>query len=43
MIKEIAWWVELEIEPGQYDKYCALTAEMVEFAQSEPGVLLYER
>ena len=40
---EIAWQVELAIRPGKFDNFRALTQDMVAFAKSEPGVLVYER
>jgi quinol monooxygenase YgiN len=39
----IAWWVELEVEPGQLGRFEALTGEMVEATRREPGVLSYAR
>ena len=43
MNEEIAWRVILSVKPGQLDAFRMLTAEMVEVAQSERGVLSYER
>lgn len=40
---EISWQVELAVKPGELDRFRALTRDMVAFAQSEPGVLVYER
>ena len=39
----ISWQVELAVKPGELENFRALTHEMVEFAKSEPGVLIYER
>jgi quinol monooxygenase YgiN len=39
----IAWWVELEVKPGQLGSFAALTGEMVEATRREPGVLSYAR
>lgn len=43
MSNHIAWWVELAIEPRDLEAYRALTNEMVDFARSESGALVYER
>lgn len=43
MGSEISWQVELAIKPGQLDHFRAVTRDMVAFAKSEPGVLVYER
>jgi quinol monooxygenase YgiN len=40
---EIMWQVELAVKPGEFENFRALTREMVEFAKSEPGVLIYKR
>ena len=40
---QVSWQVELAVKPGELENFRALTAEMVEFARSEPGVLIYER
>ena len=40
---QVSWQVELAVKPGELDNFRTLTAEMVEFARSEPGVLIYER
>ena len=40
---EIAWRVELQVKPGQFDNFRRLTGEMVAFARSEGGVLSYQR
>ncbi|ETX01185.1 MAG: hypothetical protein ETSY1_08360 [Candidatus Entotheonella factor] len=40
---EISWQVELAVKPGELDNFRALTRDMVAFAKSEPGVLVYER
>lgn len=39
----VSWHVELAVKPGELDNFRALTAEMVEFASSEAGVVVYER
>jgi quinol monooxygenase YgiN len=39
----VAWHVELAVRPAQFDAFRKLTAEMVEFAATETGVLAYER
>src|SRR4051812_46334317 len=43
MSDEVSWRVELEIKPGQLDRFLLLTGEMVEFARTERGVLSYQR
>ena len=43
MGNEIAWRVEVAVEPGQLENFRALTAEMVAFTRAEPGVLSYQR
>ena len=43
MTYEIAWYVELAVRPGKLESFRELTAEMLEFAATEPGVLAYER
>ena len=43
MSEQIAWCVELAILPGQFDNFTELTAEMVNGAAQEPGVLTYQR
>ena len=43
MSEQIAWCVELLIQPGQLDSFLELTAEMVEETAKEPGVLTYQR
>jgi quinol monooxygenase YgiN len=43
MSDEISWQVELAVKPGELDNFRALTRDMVAFAKSEPGVLIYER
>jgi len=40
---QVSWQVELAIKPGELDNFRALTGEMVESTQGEPGVLSYER
>lgn len=40
---QVSWHVELAVRPGRLDNFRALTSEMVESAQSENGVLSYER
>lgn len=39
----VSWHVELAVKPGALERFRALTAEMVDFAQGEAGVLAYER
>jgi quinol monooxygenase YgiN len=39
----VSWHVELAVKPGELDNFRALTREMVEFARSEAGVVVYER
>jgi quinol monooxygenase YgiN len=39
----VSWNVELSIRPGQMEAFRTLTAEMVEVARGEEGVLVYER
>lgn len=39
----ISWHVELVVKPGELDHFRTLTRDMVAFAMSEPGVLVYER
>jgi quinol monooxygenase YgiN len=43
MSDQIAWCVELAIQPGQLDSFLKLTAEMVNETAKEPGVLAYQR
>ena len=43
MSDEVAWHVELAVRPGRLDEFRSLTAEMMEFAATEAGVLAYER
>jgi quinol monooxygenase YgiN len=43
MGSDISWHVELAVKPGELDHLRALTRDMVAFARSEPGVLVYER
>jgi len=43
MSEQIAWCVELLIQPDQLDSFLELTAEMVEETAKEPGVLTYQR
>lgn len=43
MVDDISWQVELAVKPGELDNFRALTRDMVAFAKSEPGVLVYER
>ena len=43
MGSQVSWRVELAVKPGELENFRALTREMVEFARSEPGVLIYER
>jgi len=43
MSDAISWQVELAVKPGELDNFRALTRDMVAFAMSEPGVLVYER
>ena len=43
MNDEIAWQVELAVKPSELDNFRALTRDMVAFAKTEPGVLVYER
>ncbi len=40
---QVSWHVELAVKPGELENFRALTREMVEYARSEPGVLIYER
>ena len=42
-MSNISWHVELRVEPADSEAFEKLTAEMVEFARSESGVLIYER
>jgi quinol monooxygenase YgiN len=39
----ISWCVELAIDPRELEAHRALTSEMVQFARSESGTLVYER
>ena len=43
MGSEISWQVELAVKPGELGNLRALTRDMVAFARSESGVLVYER
>ncbi|MGH8071296.1 MAG: putative quinol monooxygenase [Candidatus Entotheonellia bacterium] len=43
MNDQIAWYVELEVKPGQLDALCTLTSAMVQSTKSESGALIYER
>ena len=43
MHNHISWWVELSIQPSDINAYRNLTQEMIEFARTEPGTLIYER
>ena len=43
MSDEISWQVELAVKPGELDNFRALTRDMIAFAKTEPGVLVYER
>ena len=43
MTSEVSWQVELAVRSGELDNFRALTREMVAYARSESGVLLYER
>jgi quinol monooxygenase YgiN len=43
MSNEVSWHVELVVKPGKLAEFRALTGEMVQFTQREPGVLIYER
>ena len=41
-MSNISSQVELRVEPADSEAFEKLTAEMVEFARSESGVLIYE-
>jgi quinol monooxygenase YgiN len=43
MGEEISWHVELSVKSGQLGNFQALTAEMVDVARRERGVLSYQR
>jgi quinol monooxygenase YgiN len=43
MGNQVSWCVELAIDPRELEKHRALTSEMVQFARSERGALVYER
>ena len=43
MHDHISWWVELTIRPPDVNAYRDLTREMIEFARTEPGTLIYDR
>lgn len=43
MGEEVSWHVDLAVKPGELENFRALTRDMVEYARSEPGVLIYER
>ena len=43
MSKQVAWCVELAVQPGQLDSFLKLTAEMVNETAKERGVLTYQR
>ena len=43
MKEEVSWQVELAVKASELDNFRALTREMVEYASSEAGVLIYER
>lgn len=43
MHQQVAWHVELTVNPGRMEEFLRLTDEMVEVARTEHGVLAYER
>jgi quinol monooxygenase YgiN len=42
MGEQISWLLEATVKPGRLDDLEALMAELVEVAEGEPGVLVYE-
>ena len=43
MDNEIAWYVELTLNPDMLDDFISLTDEMIKYTAEESGVLVYER
>jgi len=43
MNNEIAWYVELTLNPDMLDDFISLTNEMIKSTAQEDGVLIYER
>ena len=39
----VSWFVNLQLRPGAWTAFLALTEEMVASTEREPGVLVYER